>query len=42
MATKEDLQGNYKGALQKYEDAVKLFYYILRGMAFGFLHPLIF
>eukprot|EP00111_Clytia_hemisphaerica_P024063 TCONS_00070947-protein len=30
MATHEDLKGNYSEALLKYEDAVKLFYYILR------------
>lgn len=30
MATKEDLKGNYKGAMQKYEDAVKLIHYILQ------------
>ena len=31
MATKEDLKGNYEEAMQKYEDAVKLINYILRG-----------
>jgi len=35
MATKEDLKGNYDGALQQYEDAVKLFYFILRGKISG-------